>query len=243
MKPEDQKSAVYLIPTAASAKRMAPPVSLSRQSNLSRQYLWAAEFFRSQADEIEKRGPTTDSTIVSEHRSFVTGAIFSAVAFLEASVNEFFKDLTEEQTSSSAVLSEGTRRTLRILWNVTEGSNRSPFAILDKYELILKCCGKEAFERKEQPYKDADLVLQLRNALTLYKPGGEQYRFLDDFRSKFKENGLLPAGKGAYFPEKCLGSGCAGWVVKSIKKFTDEFFWKLGVSNTLCGSGKRKKAR
>jgi hypothetical protein len=173
---------------------------------LSRQYLWAAEFFTSKANEIEKRGPTSESTVLNEHCSFVLGAVFLAVAFLEAAVNEFFKDVTEKQTSNSALVSEGTRRVLGILWNFTEGCNRSSFAILDKYEHILKCCSKEAFNRKEQPYQDADLVLQLRNALTHYKPDGEQKKFLDKFRSKFVENRLLPAGEGAYFPDKCLGS-------------------------------------
>jgi hypothetical protein len=212
------------------------------RSYLSRQYLWAAEFFRRKADEIEKHGPTTDSTIVYEHRSFVTGAIFSAVAFVEAAINEFFKELTEGQTSYSAVVSEGTRRTLRILWNHTEASNRSLFAILDKYELILKSCEKTAFERKRQPYKDADLVLQLRNALTHYKPGGEQRKFLEEVRSKFKENGLLPAGEGAYFPDKCLGSACARWAVESVKNYTDEFFRKLGVTPHYAEAGNEKSA-
>src|SRR5262245_52327174 len=67
-KPEDQTSDVSLIPTPA----IAPTVSLSMPSYLSHQYLWAAEFFRSKADEIEQHGPTTDSTIVCEHRAFVT---------------------------------------------------------------------------------------------------------------------------------------------------------------------------
>jgi hypothetical protein len=243
MKPENQKSDVSLTPTLAFAKRIAPPVSLSMRPYLSRQYLWTAEFFTSKAHEIEQRGPTTDSTIVSEHRAFVTGAIFSAVAFLETSINEFFQDLTEEQTSYSAVVSEGTRRTLRILWNHTEASNRSLFAILDKYELVLKSCEKTVFERKRQPYKDADLALQLRDALTHCKPGAEQHKFLEEVRSKFKENRLLSAGEGAYFPDKCLGSGCARWVVKSVKEFADEFFWKLGVCLSVRGSRKRKKSR
>jgi hypothetical protein len=241
MEPEDKKSDDSLPPTLGFAKRTAPSVSFSMRSYLSRQHLWAAEFFRSKAHEIEQQRSTTDSAIVYEHRAFVTGAIFSAVAFLEAAVNELFQDLTEEQTSCSAVVSEGTRRILRILGNRTEASNRSPFAILDKYELILKSCGKEAFERKEQPYKDADLVLQLRNALTLYRPGGERHGFLDEFRSKFKENGLLPAGEGAYFPDRCLGSDCARWVVKSLRKFADEFFEKLSVTPSPNGSRKRKK--
>src|SRR5262249_47524673 len=205
-------------------------------------------FFWSKADEIEQHGPTTDSTIVYEHRAFVTGAIFSAVAFLEAGVNEFFKDLTEEQTSYSPVLSEGTRRGLGIHWNFTEGRNRPIFAILDKYEIILKCCGKEPFDSSKNPYADANLAIKLQNALTQYKPttyvlGGEQHEFSKLFRSKFKENGLLPAGDGEYFPDRCLGSGWAGWVVKSVKIFADEFFRKLGVFPSQCGSRKRKKAR
>src|SRR5262249_32842164 len=110
------------------------------------------------------------------------------------------------------------------------------------YELILKCCGKEAFERTEQPYKDTDLVLQLHNALTHYRPGGEQHRFLEVFRSKFKENGLLPAVGGAYFPDKCLGSACARWVIKSVKRFADQFFDKLDVTPSLRRSRKQKRS-
>jgi hypothetical protein len=243
MMPEELTSECSLIPTLAFGQRIAHPVSLSMESHLSRQYLWAAEFFTSKADDIEQHGLTTDSTIVSEHRSFVSGAIFSAVAFLEASVNEFFKELTEKQTIYSAVINERARRVLRILWNVTEGGNHSPFAILDKYELILKFCEKVAFERRAQPYKDVGLVLQLRDALTHCKAGAEQHKFLKEVRSRFKENRLLSAGEGDYLPDKCLGSSCARWVVKSVKKFADEFFWKLGVPLSLCGSRKRKKAR
>jgi hypothetical protein len=46
-------------------------------------------------------------------------------------------------------------------------------------------------------------------------------------QGKFNLNPLTGAGN-PFYPDKCLGHGCAEWAVNSSIKFVDEFFEKLG---------------
>jgi hypothetical protein len=235
MTPDDQNQNVSLNAPAALAMWIAPPVTIMLRSYLSPQYLWTAKYFTSKADEIEQNHTKADDKVRNEHRAYVVGAIFSAVAFLEAAINELFKDLAEDEESCyKELIAKEARGAIRILWELTEGRNRYPFTILDKCQLILTSCGKDAFHTGKPPYQDADLVIALRNALTHYKPesygGKKQHKFLKQFKGKFGENKLMAGCESSYFPEKCLGSGCADWVVKSATKLADEFFRRLGVS-------------
>ena len=42
-----------------------------------------------------------ESGVFAEHRAYVTGAIFAAVAFLEATINELFADTADESAVGS----------------------------------------------------------------------------------------------------------------------------------------------
>jgi hypothetical protein len=169
-----------------------------------------------------------------QHRAYATSAVLSAVAFLEAAINELFKDVADAHESYISSIDEESRKFILTFWQLTEERNRSPFTILDKYQIVLTFCRKEQFMTGAPPYQDADLVIKLRTELMHYKPesyGGEvQHRFLKQLRGKFSENPLMADSGNPYFPDKCLGSGCATWAAHSVKKLANEFFQRLSIS-------------
>jgi len=212
------------------------PVTISYRWVLSPHYLWGATRLATKADEIEQRGPNREPAIFNEHRNFVTGAIFSAVAFLEAVVNECLKDIVDGQPSYSTVINDDIRRCMAAVWDLTEDENRSTFKVLEKYELVLRCCGKDDFKEGAQPYQDANFVIRLRNKLMHYKTathnvGDEEDKFSRGLSARFVGNRLLADLENVvFFPDLCLSSGCAQWAVQSVKNLADEFFQRLGVS-------------
>jgi hypothetical protein len=39
----------------------------------------------------------------------------------------------------------------------------------------------------------------------------------------------MTTSNNPYRPDKCLGVGCAGWAVKAVEDFANEFFATVGV--------------
>jgi hypothetical protein len=135
--------------------------------HFSRQHLAAARFFRDQSALIEQH--TTERPAPQEkqtrHRAFVTGAIMSAVAGLESSINELFLMAQRKDTTNFPNQEPRVMELLATLWESSEGAS-----ILDKYQIALVSANRERFDKGAQPFQDADLVVKLRNTLVHYKP-------------------------------------------------------------------------
>lgn len=211
----------------------ALPITTTTRVYFSSYHFWAAEHFAELATNLEN-APGKIPRFDIQHRAYVTSAILSIVAFLEATINELYKDVADAHPSYISSIDTESRRLIQAFWQLTEERNRSPFSILDKYQMVLTFCRKEQFLTGASPYQDTDLVIKLRNELMHYKPesyGGEaQHKFLKQLRGKFSENPLMTGAGNPYFPDHCLGSGCATWAVFSAKKFADEFFERLKMS-------------
>jgi hypothetical protein len=72
---------------------LEPPagsVSSSTEHSFSNQHLRAASLFADEAQTVESAINQPDEAQVSRHRANVTASIFSAVAFLEGSINEWY---------------------------------------------------------------------------------------------------------------------------------------------------------
>jgi hypothetical protein len=153
---------------------------------------------------------------------------------MEAAINEIIKDVVDQHEPYISPIPAGARTLIQAFWELTEQKNRSSLSILDKYQIVLAFCGKGRFQTSTLPYQDADLVIKLRNELMHYKPetfGGEaEHKFLKLLSSKFPRNPLLKGSRNPYFPDHCLGSPCAAWVVVSTTAFADEFFKTLAIS-------------
>jgi hypothetical protein len=215
---------------AASVKVEVTSPTVMMRVYFSSYHLWAAQHFARCAEEIENEPGETPRFDI-KHRANVTGAVLSATAFVEAAVNELFKDVVDGHESYISVVDDGSRKLIKAFWELTEERNRSPFSILDKYQIVLTFCREEQFPAGAQPYQDADLAIKLRNELMHYKPesyGGEtQHKFFKQLPTKFADNPLMAGSGNPYFPDKCLGSPCAKWVIQAAQALADTFFERL----------------
>jgi hypothetical protein len=192
------------------------------------QHLWAARRFAIKASSIED-GYGDRVVFDIEHRAYVVSAITSAVAFMEAAINEVFQDAADADRSYLAPLPDSLISTLAELWKLAG----ERWAILDKYQVALLVAGKGQFDRGSTPYQDAELLRKLRNLLAHAKPEtsetGSEHKLEKQFKGKFLPNRLMKGQRNPYFPDHCLGSGCAEWAVKSSVLLADEFFAKMGL--------------
>jgi hypothetical protein len=195
-------------------------------------HLWAANHFVQLTAKIETAhagGPIFNI----EHCTYVTNAIFSSVAFIEAAINELFKDAADDHQSYISPLDSDTQALMATMWELTEERNRSAFSVLDKYQIALTFARKTPVPKGDILYQDTDLAIKLRNELVHYKPktlgGSDVHRFENSLRGKFPLNALMSGSGNPFFPDKCLGHGCSQWAVRSCKNYVDAFFVKLGV--------------
>ena len=191
-------------------------------------HLWGARHFTRLAQEIEDQHTCNKRVFKIELRAYVTNAVLSAVAFLEASINEVYDDVADEHPGYVDLLPPETKRLLAGLWDRVE---RWP--ILDKYRAALLCSGIDTFDKGQQPYQDAKLLIDLRNQLIHARPKTQNTGDVDDLckrlMTRFKPSRLMINAANPYFPDHCLGAGCAGWAVVSAQAFADEFFRRFGI--------------
>jgi hypothetical protein len=179
----------------------------------------------------------------NDNEAFVTAAIFSTVAFLECTMNEFFSDIADgSNTEFSKLYGDEIKEQINRLWNMDIPRTAS-YPILKKYQIALTLCKIELFNSGDSIYQMVDLLIKLRNYLihaepekiTLFTVGDiESHKALypklsEGLKGKFPTNKLLENTSSPFFPDKCLGHGCAEWGIKSSLKFTDEFFARIGI--------------
>jgi len=195
----------------------------------------AAAFFARQSAQIEREHreqESISSEAFSQHRAYVTGCIFSAVSFLEGQINEVFTDAADDKRDFIHNLRDRIFL-LAEMWEL-DVPRTAAYSILRKYEIALALAQKQPLDRAALIYQDAKLLVRLRNALIHYEPMSstssakssqdEEQRF----RGKFAFNPLT-GSKTPFFPERCLGHGCAKWAVESSVGFVDHFCSKLGI--------------
>jgi hypothetical protein len=178
----------------------------------------------------------------TELRAYVTSTIFACVSFLEASINEIFCDATDSQNRLE-VLGEDKIKLLSNMWEMSV-PRTAAYSITDKYQITLTLLEKPLFDKGTTPFQDISILIRLRNALTHYEP--EWFSSYSGIKAEIDNLnklsrqliGKFPASKpfektgNPYFPDKCLGYGCAKWAVLSCIKFTDEFYTKIGKEPT-----------
>ena len=113
------------------------------------------------------------------------GAIFTSVAFLEATVNEFFADAADDlpglrefgilkKSGTATRVLKGIDNQLvnRLgkLWKLGV-PRRAPYSILNKFEVALALADKEPFDQGAKPYQEVKLLVTLRNEWIHYEPG------------------------------------------------------------------------
>jgi hypothetical protein len=194
-------------------------------------HLWAAKDFASKSHVIES-AYTGPSSFDMEHRALVIASIVEAVAFLESVINELYVDCFDGHPSYIEALSTPVIAALRAQWTDWHTNGRATKPTLEKFDAALSCAGINPFNHGTSPYQSAYDVLRLRNALVHYipesVPSDKPHQF-NALRSRFPENALMSNAGNAYFPDKCLGAGCANWCVTVVLAFADNFFAQLNL--------------
>lgn len=175
------------------------------------------------------------------HEAFLLNSVLSSVAFLESTINELYADAADEAYPFSDEYHEALLQLIREKWTNEKNFDRAP--MLTKYQTILTIAGKPLFNEGDQAFDNVRDLIEIRNHLMHYRRewvvlGGSRAqnagpetagsRFEKSLRRKFAPNPLafknLP-----FFPDKCLGHGCAEWAVINSLIFTDEFFRRLDL--------------
>jgi hypothetical protein len=169
-----------------------------------------------------------------DHRGYVISSIVSATSFLEAMVNELFQDAFDGFTPKHGAitpLSDQARQLMAEYWRATDGGARG--RTLDKCQALLTFTGNDPLEKGKQPYQDAQLAIELRNALVHFRP---QDLSPDDpdkmelrLKGKFPEHPRMTSSGNPWWPSKCLGWGCAKWSLEAVTALADHLVNATGV--------------
>lgn len=190
--------------------------------------LWTAEHHAELAQQIEvSRMPETRYPYI-EHRAYVLSSIIASVTFLEAMVNELYQDVAEgyDHFGATARLPEPVRARMLKVWERTNGGRRGP--TLEKYEALAE------LGHDSELYKDASLVIEVRNAIVHYRPKdgftAKQARtFETRLRHRLEPNPLRSNILRAWWPDYALGSDFAFWAVRSVTALADHVCSAAGV--------------
>jgi len=213
--------------------------SLRLKHIFSKQHHWAARYFSEEADRIENSNMKLSEKKLDarKHRAYVTGAILSAVAALEASINELYLEAQDRNKNTLSGLNDSELSALVNKWTTVKCSNKrfERLFILDKYQEALKSVNKKEFKTGEYPYQDAASLIYLRNALVHYKPEWDDEANVHStikarLKGKFRLNTFSDMNS-LWFPHQCLGAGCAKWSVDVIELFMSEFCKVIGIPN------------
>jgi hypothetical protein len=192
--------------------------------------------------EIEKH--YSESGEVSEearirHEAFILNSILSSVAFLESIINELYSDAVDKAYIFYDDKNEILLKTIGEKWNNEKNFDRQP--LLNKYQKILLIAGAPEFDDDDPAFANVRNLIEVRNFLMHYKrewltikkgngvgssekTHGEKLEKI--LKTRFAPNPFAHKNQ-PFFPDKCLGHGCAEWAVVNSLIVSDEFFRRL----------------
>jgi len=183
--------------------------------------------------------PATDLHL--RHEAFILNSVLSTVAFLESTINELYADAADDAYLFADENHEMLLKTIGEKWQNEKNFDRAP--MISKYQKILTIAGAPPFDDDDQAFANVRVLIEIRNHLMHYKrewvvirdrgaaPAGEETtadKFEKILRKKFATNPLA-AKNLPFFPDQCLGHGCAEWAIANSLIFTDEFFRRLDL--------------
>lgn len=210
-------------------------VTVSFRHYMSISHIQAAALFARLAGQIELEETSLAESKRIAYESYGTSSILLSLAFLEALINEIIADAIDHPFSE---LKQLGRNTIKRLSEYAKLESSQRAGTLDKFQMVLILANKTLFQKERQPYQDAFLLRHLRNLLVHYYPEWisdapdlPEHKLARKLKGKFEINPFAGAGN-PFFPDKCIGYGCAKWSVTASLKFADEFFSKIGITPT-----------
>ena len=191
--------------------------------NLAVQHMLAAARFSREVGQLEEQhrgeqfGEFWESIL---HHA--TACVLTAVASLEAYANELFTDRSSLFPAYSPEL-------MNNLWETYE---QKP--ILQKFEFALLLLRKPVMDSGAGSYQDIKVLIDLRNALTHFKPewlseATEHAKVSAKLKPKIKGSPFL-AESELLFPRRWSSHSCTSWAVNSAVAFANDFERLAGFS-------------
>lgn len=213
-------------------------IGFGLQTFYSIQHIRAAAYFARRAGRIERRyDGSLISPLLPAIQANATGALFSAVAFLEATANELFADASESGGGHLSGL-DPSHLTVIARLGATDAVERA--TVMDKFDILLSAAGLEPLERGARPAQDVAALIKLRNGLIHY-----QAAWLDIGTDDMVRHGSLVKSRlrkeiaarfqprrnaGVTDSSAWIGYGCARWAVESSIAFTDAVCRRLRIT-------------
>jgi len=212
--------------------------------SFQREHLLAAGYFVAMAKRIESRGAAAVGPEgMTRHRASVTGAIVSSVAFLESSINELYLEFERANgTGNGSSIPPRAHTQLETLWPSAENAR-----LTLRYQAALQSVDAERFNERRSTFKNVERLLELRDALVHHQPERHDERQRHQslqrrLRTCFSPNTLL-GPRARWFPDLCLGSGCATWALKSVEAFSNEFSARMGIPSRVRPTAESRRPR
>ena len=149
---------------------------------------------------------------------------------MEALINEVVLDVIDQPPPDrTAGIPAASTAAFRSLWrrepNIQGG-------VLGKYQAALDAVNKARDTEARKPFKDAKLVVHLRNHFMPFKPEWQDVDAEHHFertlkRAKMVEN-QQPV-RAPWFPNKALGAGLADWSCDITTRFANSWWKRIGV--------------
>jgi hypothetical protein len=208
-------SAEVVDATGAKAIATATATAIHRV-NLAVRHLLAAAHFSRQVGALERENSGQQFGAFWEIIFYnATACIFATVASLEAYANELFSD-------RNTLFPEYSSELMDNLWGTYE---QKP--ILEKFEFALLLLRKPKIDRGAQPYQDIKVLIDLRNALTHFKPewiseADEHAKISAKLEPKIQGSPFLATSE-LLFPRRWAGHSCTSWATNSAIAFAKDF--------------------
>lgn len=214
------------VPRGGKAGLAGEEATWSRD-RLSRHHIISAHHFAKSAEDIEAHGGDVPQGEKWRYRAYVTAGVLSSVAYLSASINELYLEVRKLSQSGEP----GVRRELDLL--VEAWPRISKVQVLQRYQLALAVADADQYNPDRMPYLDADNLVRLRDALISYDPEwdddrGKHHTLESRLQKKFPPSPLV-SSRRPWFPDQCLGSGCAKWAVETVQSFTNDFYRRMAL--------------
>ena len=211
-------TAINLQGFASEQVNLSDAAEVTQIANFAWQHLKAARTFRDQSVVLERAGSGQDfGDFFTDIRSYVSATILSAVASLEALINELF-------ISPHCALRPMLSNFEESFWG-SKGIERK--TILAKYKRALEMVGAQPFDEQAQYFKNVWSLIEFRNSLVHYKPTWDpvQERRVDLAQSLVGLYQLSPFvnSRVDFLTMQSMSSGCAAWAVASVFAFIRVF--------------------
>ena len=210
--------------------------TLRSRRYFSIQHIQSAALFTRQCYQVEQSYDGTNSSdLVADHWSYVTGAIFAAASFLEATINELFADTLDHPDGELAShLDAATRQLMADMWK-RDIPKTAHYQIIEKFQIALTLARKPLLDSSNSPFQDVQTLIIIRNDLIHFEPvwtsveaekANKRILSLQN-EKKFAFNPLITAPGNPFYPDKCLSHGCAKWAVNNSIQFVEDFYFSI----------------